>query len=231
MMSESRRILIVDDELLIRRALRTTLVHQCYEVCDAQRGDETLDLVRSRRFDLVLLDFNLPDMTGVEICRQIRAGFDVAIIMLTVRTSERDKVAALDAGADDYVTKPFDTSELLARVRASLRHTVTIAPASDFFTSKDFIIDFVERTVTRREQKLRLSPKQCQLLRYLVSNRGKCLSHRTLLQAIWGPEHSEQPMLLQALIAQIRKKIEPDPREPRYLTTVPCIGYQFNSPS
>jgi two-component system, OmpR family, KDP operon response regulator KdpE len=227
-MSESRRILIVDDELLIRRVLRTSLVHQGYEVCDVRRGDETLDFIRSQKFDLVLLDINLPDMTGFEVCRRIRAGFDLGIIMLTVRTGEGDKVAALDAGADDYVTKPFDTSELLARIRANLRrHKEAFTPASDLFRCDDFVVDFAEAIVTRREQKLRLSPKQCQLLRYLVSNRGKCLSHRTLLQAIWGPEYGDQPMLLQALIAQIRKKIEPDPSQPKYLTTVPHIGYQF----
>jgi two-component system, OmpR family, KDP operon response regulator KdpE len=228
-MSESRRILIVDDELLIRRALRTSLVYQQYEVCDARSGDEALDLVRSQRFDLVLLDINLPDMTGFEVCRRIRAGFDLGIIMLTVRTGEGDKVAALDAGADDYVTKPFDTPELLARIRANLRrHKDAAVSASDLFACDDFVVDFVEGTVARGEQKLSLSPKQCQLLRYLVFNRGKCLSHRTLLQAIWGPEYGEQLMLLQALIAQVRKKIEPDPSRPRYLTTIPRIGYQFN---
>lgn len=228
-MSDSKRILIVDDELLIRRVLRTSLVHQGYEVCDARRGDETLDFIRSESFDLVLLDVNLPDMTGFEVCRRIRAGFDLGIIMLTVRTAEGDKVAALDAGADDYVTKPFDTSELLARIRVNLRRQPgAVVPASDVFTCDDFVVNFVERTVTRGEQKSSLSPKQTQLLRYLVSNRGKCLSHRTLLQAVWGPEYGEQLMLLQAVTAQVRKKIEPDPSQPKYLTTIPRIGYQFN---
>lgn len=228
-MSESGRILVVDDEPQIRRVLRTTLIAEGYEVWDARRGDEALDLIRSEKFDLVLLDINLPDMAGIEVCREIRAGFDVVIIMLTVRARERDKVVAFDAGADDYVTKPFDILELLARIRAYLRrHRVRTGLDRDLFIGDDMVIDFAQRTVTRRETKVRLSPKQCQLLRYLVSNRGKCLSHRTLLQAIWGSDYGEQTMLLQALVAQIRKKIEPDPSQPRYIVTIPWVGYQFN---
>jgi two-component system, OmpR family, KDP operon response regulator KdpE len=229
MVNESGQILIVDDEPQIRRGLRAILVTQGYEVWDARRGDEALNLIRSENFDLVLLEVNLPDMTGIEVCREIRAGFEVVIIMLTVRSSERDKVAAFDSGADDYVTKPFDTLELLARVRAHLRqHKSPARLDSDSFRSDDFVIDFAGRTVTRQENMMRLSPKQCQLLRYLVSNRGKPLSHRTLLRAIWGPDYGEETMLLQALVAQVRKKIEPNPSQPRYVMTIPWVGYRFD---
>jgi two-component system, OmpR family, KDP operon response regulator KdpE len=222
------RILVVDDDPQIRRVLRATLITEGHEVWDARRGEEALDTIRSEQFDLILLDINLPDMTGIEVCRAIRAGFDMAIIMLTVRSSERDKVAALDAGADDYVTKPFDSLELLARVRSQLRrHTATAGLTSDLFVSDDFIIDFAARTVTRQETKVRLSVKQYGLLRYLVSNRGKTVPHSTLLQAVWGPDYANETMLLQALIVQIRKKIEPDPSDPRYIVTIPWVGYQF----
>jgi two-component system, OmpR family, KDP operon response regulator KdpE len=228
-MSEHGRILVVDDDPQIRRVIRTILVSQGYEVWDARTGDEALELTRSQKFDLVLLDMNLPGITGMEVCREIRAGFDVVIIMVTVRSGERDKVAALDAGADDYVTKPFETLELLARIRAHLRgHKTTSGLDSDSFISDDFVIDFAERTVTRQETNIRLSPKQYELLRYLVSNRGKCLSHRTLLQAVWGPDYGEETMILQAVIAQIRKKIEPNPGQPRYIVTIPWVGYRFD---
>lgn len=227
-MSETGRILVVDDDPQIRRALRTTLIAAGYEVWDARSGDEALELMRLKKFDLVLLDINLPDKSGIQVCRDIRAGFEVVIVILTVRDSEKDKVAALDAGADDFVTKPFDARVLLARIRAYLRRQeIKSGLNSDSFISDDFIIDFAERTVTRDEKKVRLTTKQCQLLRYLVNNRGKSLSHRTLLRAIWGPDYGDQTMLLQALISQIRKAIEPNPREPRYIVTVPWFGYRF----
>jgi two-component system KDP operon response regulator KdpE len=225
-MSEAGKILVVDDEAQLRRVLRATLVSKGYEVWDARTGEEALEVVRSERFDLVLLDINLPDMTGIEVCRAMRAGFDVAIIMLTARDGEKDKVAALDAGANDYLTKPFDVMELLARVRAHLRRRRTVA--EDFFVSDDLVIDLARRSITRQGKNFHLSPKQFQLLRFLLENRGKSLSHRTLLQAIWGPDYGEETTLLHALIAQLRKKIEPDSERPRYVVSVPWVGYRFD---
>lgn len=228
-MSERGRILVVDAEPQIRQSIRASLVKQGYEVSDARTGDEALDRVRSDKFNLVLLDINLPDMSGLDVCRKIRAGFDVVIIVLTSRRNETDKVAALDGGADDYVTKPFGALELAARVRAHLRRYRTEAgPNEDLFISNGLVIDFADRTVTQQETKMRLSPKQWQVLRYLICNRGKTLSHRTLLRTIWGPDYGEETMLLQAVIAQVRKKIEPDPSQPRYITTIPWVGYRFN---
>jgi two-component system, OmpR family, KDP operon response regulator KdpE len=225
-MSDGARILIVEDDPQIRRVLRTALIAQGHEVWGALRGDEALDLVRSVKFDLILLDLNLPDITGIDVCRQVRAGFTVPIIALTVRATEKDKVVAFDAGANDYVTKPFDTSELLARVRAHLRRNRP--PVEDVFKLDDLTIDFAARAVTRQGNRLHLSPKEFQMLRFLLNNRGKSVSHRALLQAIWGPDYGEETTLLQSHIARLRKKIEPDPRHPRYIVTVPWVGYRFN---
>jgi two-component system, OmpR family, KDP operon response regulator KdpE len=222
------RILVVDDDPHVCRVLRTILVKHGYEVWEAQTGDEALDSIRSEKFDLVLLDLNLPDLAGIELCREIRAVFDLVIIVLTARSNERDTVAVLDAGADDYVIKPFDASELLARIRAKLRRHRKAG--SDLFTFNEVVVDFAKRTVSRRDKKMRLPPKQYQLLRYFVSHRGESLSHRTLLQAIWGPDYGEETGLLQAVIMQIRKKIEPHPAQPRYIVTIPWFGYRFDSP-
>ena len=225
-MSESGRILVVDDEPQIRRVLRASLIAHGYEVWDARRGDEALELVRTEDFDLILLDFNLPDASGVDVCREIRTGFNTPIVMLTVRGSEKDKVAALEAGANDYVTKPFDPQELLARIRAQLRRHRRTAQ-DEIFVCDDFVVDFTARTVTREGARQHLPPKQFQLLRFLLANRGKSLSHCALLQAIWGPDYGEETALLQAVIGQLRKKIERDPSHPHYIVTVPWVGYRF----
>jgi len=224
-MNANQRILIVDDDPQIRRVLRATLIAEGYEVWNARQGDEALDLIRGEKFDLVLLDLNLPDMMGIDVCRTVRSGFNVPIIVLTVRTDQSDKIAALEAGATDYVTKPYDTLELLARIRANLRRRGT--SAQDVFVFDDFVIDLPTRTVNRDGEKLRLSPKEYQLLRFLLENRGKTLSHRALLQTIWGPDYGEETALLQAVIAQLRRKIEPDPKHPQYVVTIPWVGYRF----
>lgn len=230
-MSDAGHILVVEDDLPLRRTIRSILVAQGFDAWAARTGGEALDLIRSEKFDLVILDINLPDRTGFEVCRAIRAGFDTDIIMLTVRDSEEDKIAAFDAGADDYVTKPFQAGELLARIRSHLRRQVAKAElSSDVLRFDDCVIDFLRRTITRQGERVSLSPKQFQLLRYLASNRGKALSHRALLQAVWGAEYGEETNLLHASIAHLRKKLERDPSAPRYIVTMPWFGYRFMTP-
>jgi len=224
------RILVVDDEPQIRRVMRTTLAAHGYEVADARSGEQALEEIRAGKYDLVLLDVNMPGMGGVEACRAIRRDSDAAIIMLTVRNTEEDKVEALDAGADDYVTKPFSTPELLARIRAALRR----APASDSLPPRIILgkaeIDFESRQVKRPGRALRLTPKEFDLLRYLATRPNKAVTHRELLQAVWGPDYGEELEYLRVFINQLRKKIEPDPSNPRYLLTEPWVGYRFCLP-
>jgi two-component system KDP operon response regulator KdpE len=223
------KILVVDDEPQIRRVMRTTLASQGYSVAEARNGDEALEVIPAERPDLILLDVNMPGRSGVETCREIRQGSDVPIIMLTVRNSERDKVQALDAGADDYVVKPFGSEELLARIRAALRRA-TPSEALPPFLSADLKIDFEKRSVTVNDQFVRLTPKEFDLLHHLVANQGKTESHRRLLQAVWGPDYGEETEYLRVFINQLRKKIEPDPRHPRYIHTEPWVGYRFDPP-
>jgi two-component system KDP operon response regulator KdpE len=220
------QILIVDDEPQIRRVLRTTLISHGYTAVEARTGDEALDMLRNEHADLVLLDVNMPGRSGLETCREIRASSDVPIIMLTVRNSESDKVQALDAGADDYVVKPFGSEELMARIRAALRRTAPsdLPPA---FISADLKIDFEKRTVLVKGQPVRLTPKEFDLLRHLVANQGKTVGHRRLLQAVWGPDYGDETEYLRVFINQLRKKIEPDPQNPRYIHTEPWVGYRF----
>jgi two-component system KDP operon response regulator KdpE len=222
-------ILVVDDEPQIRRVLRTTLTFRGYTISEATSGEEALELVRKLKPDLVLLDVNLPGMSGVEACREIRRSTDAPIIMLTVRNAERDKVVALDAGADDYVTKPFGIEELLARVRASLRRHPS-ADALPPFVSRDFSVDFEQRRVTVGGEDVHLAPKEFEVLRHLIVNQGKPVSHRKLLQSIWGPEYGEETENLRVVINQLRKKIEKDPSQPRYILTEPWVGYRFQPP-
>jgi len=223
-------VLVVDDEPQIRRVLRTTLTSHGYSVIEAKTGDEGLEKTRAEHVDLVLLDVNMPGRSGLEICREIRDGGDVPIIMLTVRNSEHDKVLALDAGADDYIVKPFGAEELMARIRAALRRSASFESVPSF-TSAELVIDFEKRLVTLKGQPVRLTPKEFELLRQLVANQGKALPHRRLLQAVWGPDYGEETEYLRVFINQLRKKIEPDPHEPRYIHTEPWIGYRFESPA
>jgi two-component system KDP operon response regulator KdpE len=225
----SARILIVDDEPQIRRVLRTTLTSQGYTVAEAKNGDEALEQIREERPDLILLDVNMPGRSGLEVCHEIRGTSDIPIIMLTVRNTERDKVQALDAGADDYVVKPFGSEELMARIRAALRRAAP-SEAMPPFLSADLKIDFEKRAVTVRGQLVRLTPKEFELLRQLVANQGKALSHRRLLQAVWGPDYGDETEYLRVFINQLRKKIEPDPHHPRYIHTEPWVGYRFERP-
>lgn len=222
-------ILVVDDEPQIRRVLRSTLSTQGYVITDAKTGEEALESLRKERPDLVLLDMNMPGMGGIETCREIRRASDAAIIMLTVRNAERDKVAALDAGADDYVVKPFGIEELLARIRAALRR---YAPGDALppFVSKDLKIDFEARQVTVGDRDVHLTPKEYDVLKHLVANQGKPQTHRRLLQAVWGPDYGEETESLRVVINQLRKKLEADPARPKYILTEPWVGYRFQPP-
>jgi two-component system KDP operon response regulator KdpE len=228
----SGRILVVDDEPQIRRVLKTTLATQGYEVFAARTGEEALIAIREQRFDLVLLDMNMPGMGGLATCEEIRSGSDVAIIMLTVRNSEQDKVAALDAGADDYVTKPFGIPELCARIRAALRRLSALQAAEGPTIQLDGVeIDLRERRVRRAGQVLRLTPKEFDVLQYLVANPRTPIPHARLLQAVWGPDYGNEVEYLRFFVNQLRKKIEPDPAHPRYLLTEPWVGYRFEPPA
>lgn len=225
------RILVVDDDPQIRRVMKVTLTGQGYEVDDARDGEDALEKLRAHRFDLVLLDMNMPGMGGLETCGLIRSQSDIGIIMLTVRDDESDKVQALDAGADDYVTKPFNTSELSARIRAALRRTPsTQGPAVARVTLGPAEIDFDTRQVAIRGQRVRLTPKEFELLRYLVTHANKVVSHRELLQAVWGPEYGDQVDYLRVVVNQLRKKIEAKPSSPVHLLTEPWVGYRLHVP-
>jgi two-component system, OmpR family, KDP operon response regulator KdpE len=221
------RILVVDDDPQIRRVMRVTLTGQGYEVDDAKTGETALEKLREQRFDLVLLDMNMPGMGGLETCRAIRSQSEIAIIMLTVRDSEADKVEALDAGADDYVTKPYKAPELLARIRASLRRTPWTQGPTGRLTLGSVEVDFDTRQVTARGRQVRLTPKEFELLRYLVAHANKVLSHRELLQAVWGPDYGDQVDYLRVFVNQLRKKLEANPSTPAYLLTEPWVGYRL----
>lgn len=225
------RILIVDDDPQIRRVMRMTLVAQGYEVGDARTGEEALEKLRGEKCDMVLLDINMPGMGGLETCRLIRASSNVAIIMLTVRNTERDKVEALDAGADDYITKPFSAPELLARIRAALRRLPSSAEgAPQLITLDDIEINLATRRVTRANREIRLTPKELDLLQYLVENPNVPIAHAKLLQAVWGPDYGNEVEYLRVFVNQLRKKIEKDPSKPKYLLTEPWVGYRFYLP-
>ena len=229
-MSEGR-ILVVDDEPQIRRIMRTTLIAAGYEVDDAKTGEEALGKVREFRPDLVLLDINMPGMGGLATCRAIRADRNVAIVMLTGHNKEVAKVEALDAGADAFVTKPFSTPELLARIRAALRRVPAAQAVPHQLRFGELTIDFAARTVSQGVSTSHLTPKELDLLRYLTRHANRAVSHRELLQAVWGPDYGDQVNYLRAFIKSLRKKIEPNPDHPQYITTEPWVGYRFNGTS
>ncbi len=222
------RILVVDDEPQIRRVMRVALTGQGYETTEARSGEEALERFRDYLPDLVLLDLNMPGIGGLETCRQLRGSSGVPIIILTVRNTEEEKVAALDAGADDYVTKPFGIGELLARIRAALRRAPSAPGAGPRrIRGDDFEVDFETRDVTVRGKPVRLTPKEFDLLRYLVAHSGRPVPHRELLQAVWGPDYGDQTDYLRVFITHLRKKIEENPSKPRYILTEPWVGYRF----
>lgn len=231
-MTKSRgRILVVDDDSQIRRVMRTTLDAQGYEVTEAGSGERALVFLQAEKYDLVLLDINLPGKTGIETCREIRVNTSVPIIMLTVRDAAVDKIEALDAGAQDYVTKPFSMGELLARVRSVLRRTAPSAHSHmTHLQLGDVEINFESRRVIVSGKQVRLTAKEFDLLLYLASNANKTISHRELLREVWGSEHIYERKYLRVFVNRLRKKIESEPHEPKYLMTEPFVGYRLQTP-
>jgi two-component system KDP operon response regulator KdpE len=224
-------ILVVDDEPQLRRAMKATLTDLGYSVIEAKTGEEALEMLRSESPDLILLDLNMPGIGGLETCRAIRETSEIPIIVLSVRNTERDKVQVLDAGADDYVTKPFGIQELLARIRAAMRRVPSSGESGAMqFISGDLAIDFESRRVTLNGNTVRLTPKEFDLLKFLVDHANKPIPHRKLLQTVWGPDYGDEVEYLRVVVNQIRKKIEPEPSKPRYLLTEPWVGYRFATP-
>jgi two-component system KDP operon response regulator KdpE len=226
--SEKSRVLVVDDEPQITRVLRTVLTSQGYQVQTATEGETALANFTEWRPELVITDLFMPHMDGIELCKRIRSVSNVPIIVLSVKGEERAKVEALDSGADDYVTKPFGTDELLARVRAALRRG-TADSEVDVFEVGDFKVDLGSRRVHAGGQEVRLTPKEFDLFVYMARHPNRVITHRTLLEAVWGEASQEQPEYLRVFMGQLRKKLEPDPSNPRYLVTEPWVGYRFNS--
>jgi two-component system, OmpR family, KDP operon response regulator KdpE len=229
-MARAARILLVDDEVPIQRAVAPLLRARGYEVDVAGTGSEALKLARAQPPDLIVLDLGLPDIEGTEVCRRIRGESAVPIVVLSARGSEADKVSALDLGADDYVTKPFGPEELLARIRVVLRRVFSSDDApSGRLHAGDLTIDYDRRRVLRGNDEIRLTPKEFELLALLARNADRVLTHRAILKAVWGANAVGQPEHLWVLMAQLRKKIEPDPAHPRYLLSEPWVGYRFAS--
>jgi two-component system KDP operon response regulator KdpE len=222
-----RRILVVDDEPQITRVLRTTLSSHGYDIRVANDGETALEIMKDWTPDLVITDLSMPNMDGLELCRRLRLGSSLPIIILSVRGEERAKVQALDAGADDYVTKPFGMEELLARVRASLRRVPSGEEGSTLIETGDFRIDLGARKVMVRKKEVHLTPKEFDLLVYLARHAGKVVTHRSLLAAVWGGHSTEQVEYLRVFVGQLRKKLEADGSSPRYIQTEPWVGYRF----
>lgn len=221
-------ILVVDDEAQITRVLKTTLSSHGYGIRTASDGEEALHLMKGWPPDLIITDLRMPNMDGLELCRRVRTQSRIPIIVLSVKGEEPIKVEALDAGADDYVTKPFSINELLARIRAALRRaSAPEQPDMPVIKIGDFCVDIPARTVSVRNREVRLTPKEFDLLVYLAKHAGKVITHRTLLAAVWGPNSVEQPEYLRVFIGQLRKKVEFDEGAPRYIVTEPWVGYRF----
>jgi two-component system KDP operon response regulator KdpE len=228
-MSDAGSILVVDDEPQIRRFLRTSLGGQDYRVLEAASGAEALDAVKREMPDLVVLDLGLPDMDGLEVIQRLRASSSIPIVVLSVRNDERGKVAALDLGADDYVSKPFGMDELLARVRAALRHRLQVQGEAPLFQTGELKVDLVRRIVTLRGAEVKLSAREYDLLRLLVAHAGKVLTHGFILREVWGPAHTEDVQYLRVYVRHLREKLEADPTQPRYILTETGVGYRLQA--
>jgi two-component system KDP operon response regulator KdpE len=229
-MTSASRILLVDDEVSIQRAVAILLESRGYLVEVASTGAEALRMVEAQPPDLLVLDLGLPDLDGIEVCRRLRRTSKTPIIVLSARAGEAEKVKALELGADDYVTKPFGPEELVARIRVALRRVMSAdVPEGGRLVAGDLVIDYDRRRVLLKDVEIRLTPKEFELLSLLARNHDRVLTHRAILKAIWGPNGAGQPEHLWALVAQLRKKIEPDPGAPRYLLSEPWVGYKFVS--
>lgn len=219
-------ILVADDDQQIRRVLRSTLSSNGFEVLESKNGQQTFEAVNRERLDLILLDLNLPHLSGIEACSRIRFSFAGPIIVLSIRKSEQDKIAALDAGADDYIVKPFAMGELLARIRAALRRSGSDNRVPEIETP-DLHVDLQKRLIGVRGERAHLGPKEFDVLRLLINQQGAPLTHKRILETVWGPGHAEEVKNLRVVINQLRKKIEEDPAHPRYILTEHSLGYRF----
>lgn len=227
-MSQQPHVLVIDDEPQILRAVKTILTAKQFRVTTASRGEEGLTLAAAESPDVIILDLTLPDLDGIEVCRRLREWTQVPIIVLSVRDTERDKVAALDRGADDYLTKPFGIDELLARIRVALRHSAqSKASGQPIVRSGPLEIDLAEFRVTRNGVEVRLTATEFKLLAHLAANAGRVLTHHAILTAVWGQEYADHVEYLRVYMRQLRKKLEADPDHPVILTTEPGIGYRF----
>lgn len=222
------RVLVVDDERAIRRYLHAALNAQGYTVFEASNGKDALNMTASERPDLIILDLGLPDLDGVEVTRQLREWTGIPIIILSVREQEIDKISALDAGADDYLTKPFSSGELMARMRAALRHTMQ-GESEPVFETDNLKIDLTRRLVKVDGEEISLTPTEYDLLRILVQNAGRVITHRQLLRQVWGNAYETEAHLLRVNMSNLRRKIEPDPTRPRYIITEPGVGYRLRT--
>lgn len=231
-MTARSKVLVVDDEPPLRKALQTTLTARGFTVEEASSAERALELVGQRPFDLILLDISMPGMGGVEACRRLRALMPhVGIVMVTVRDAEEDMVQALNAGADDYITKPFRFGELVARLRAVLRRVVPENENAAALQAGDLEIDFENHRLRKAGTEVHLTPKEFDLLALLMKNQGALLPHTKLLRTVWGPEYGDELEYLRAYVRALRKKIENDPAEPKYILTEPWVGYRFHNPS
>jgi two-component system KDP operon response regulator KdpE len=221
------KLLIMDDEPHTRRQLKASMTDHGYQVLEADSAQDGLRKLSSGEFDFVLMDTNLPDLDGLEICRRIRAHSDVPIVILSPRAAEKDKVDAFAAGVDDYLTKPFGMRELLARIEAIQRRRLPRANSGQMLALDHGVVNFATHRVSTRDREFHLTPKECQLLLYMASHMAQILPHRRLLQALWGPDHGDEVQYLRVFVNQLRKKIESDPRHPRHLLTEPWVGYRL----
>ncbi len=226
-MTHQPKILVADDEPTIRMFVRANLVARDYEVLLAKDGNETLEMAERFLPDVIVLDINMPDLDGIEVCRRLRSWTDIPVIMLSVRGDDKDKVMALNEGADDYVTKPFSIEELLARIKVAIRHTVHIESSSPAITVGDLEIDLGKRIVKRSGEIVRLTRTEYRLLAFMVANSGKILDHTLILHSIWGPEYGQEREYVRVFIGQLRHKLEANPLNPRYIVTEPGMGYRF----